>query len=193
MDQYMTQVNSTFKFKEITDDKALKCIHDIARNKVTGLDQIPASFIKDSIEYIVKPLTHIFNASSRKGKISGAWKRARVTPIHKGDDRANPCNYRPISVLPVLSKVLEKLVFNQVYEYLSTNELLCHNQHGFNPKHSTLTALLSLTEDVYKKLYNGYVVGIVTLDLEKAFDFVSFEILLKKLRYHHHHQLKVAL
>ena len=180
MDQYMSQVKSTFMFKQVKNSDVLKCVHDISKNKATGLDQIPASIVKDSIEYIVEPLTHIINASLREGKIPGAWKRARVTPIHKGGDSANPSNYRPISVLSVLSKVLEKLVFNQVYDYLSKNELLCHNQHGFRPKHSTLTALLSLTEDISRKLDNGYVVGIVTLDLEKAFDIVSYEILLKK-------------
>ena len=184
MNQYMTRVETKFSFEHVKSSDVLKCFNEIARNKATGLDQIPASILKDSIELIVEPLTHIINASLCEGKIPDIWKRARVTPIHKGGDAANPNNYRPISVLPVLSKVLEKLVFNQVYKYLVENELLCSNQHGFRPKHSTLTALLSITEDFYRKLDDGYVIGIVTLDLEKAFDLISYDILLKKLEYY---------
>ena len=106
-----------------------------------------------------------------------------MTPIHKDADSANPSNYRPISVLPVLSKVMEKMVFKQVYAYLSENNLLNKYQHGFRPGHSTQTALISLTDDIAKHVDEGYVVAIITLDLEKAFDLISFDILLKKLEY----------
>ena len=78
---------------------------------------------------------------------------------------------------------MEKIVFNQVYNYLSENNLLNRYQHGFRPGHSTQTALLLLTDDISKQIDDGNVVAIVTLDLEKAFDFISFDILLKKLRY----------
>ena len=114
----MTPVDSIFRFKEISQEDVLKCIHGIARNKATGLDQIPASVVKDSIECIVQPLTHIINLSLVTGKIPDAWKKARVTPIHKSGDTSDPTNYRPISILPILSKVLERLVFNQVYDYV---------------------------------------------------------------------------
>ena len=78
---------------------------------------------------------------------------------------------------------MEKIVFNQVYNYLSENNLLNRCQHGFRPGHSTQTALLLLTDDISKQIDDGNVVAIVTLDLEKAFDLISFDILLKKLRY----------
>ena len=137
------------------------------------------SILKDSIECIVEPITHIINLSLKTGKIPQAWKQARVTPIHKGGCNANPSNYRPISVLPILSKKMEKIVFNQVYNYLSENNLLNRYQHGFRPGHSTQTALLLLTDDISKQIDDGNVVAIVTLDLEKAFDLISFDILLK--------------
>ena len=97
-------------FREITIDEVINCVASIPRNITTGLDQIPASTIKDSF-------TNILNLSLSSGKIPDVWENARVTPIHKGGDASNPSNYRPILVLPVLSKVLEKIVFNQVYDY----------------------------------------------------------------------------
>ena len=183
MKRYMSQVQSTFCFKEVSQDDVINYVNEIPRNKATGLDEIPTGILKDSIEYIVEPITHIINLSLKTGKIPKVWKQARVTPIHKGGDNTNPSNYRPISVLPVLSKVMEKMVFNQVYAYLSENNLLTKYQHGFRPGHSTQTALISLTDDISKHVDEGYVVAVITLDLEKAFDLISFDILLKKLTY----------
>ena len=181
--QYLTRVKSKFSFRQISADEVIRVVNGIARNKATGLDQIPASIIKDSIDHIVVPLTHILNLSLTTGKIPDIWKKARVTPIHKGGDASNPSNYRPISVLPVLSKVLEKIVFDQVYTYLCQNDILCPHQHGFRPEHSTLTALWHLTNEICKQIDNGNVVGVVTLDLEKAFDLISFDVILEKIRH----------
>ena len=121
--------------------------------------------------------------SLKKGVIPSAWKVARITPLHKGGDPSNVANYRPISVLPILSKVLEKIVFQQVSAYLIENNLLCSQQHGFRPKHSTSTAIINLTDDLLRVIDKGYVVGLISLDLEKAFDLISHDLLLKKLKY----------
>ena len=95
----------------------------------------------------------------------------------------DPSNYRPICVLPVLSKVLEKLVFKQVYTYLTENKLITGCQHGFRPKHSTSTALINVVEDKQIAVDNGDIVAVVTLDIEKAFDLMPQDILLKKIAY----------
>ena len=151
-------------------------------NKAAGLDNLPTSVLKDTLPLIVKPLCHVLNLSLAQGKIPEAWKLARVSPIFKGGDVTDPLNYRPISVLPVMSKVLERLVFNQLYKYLNDNNLLTDSQFGFRPKFSTLLALITITENIRKALDEGLTVGFVTLDLKKAFDLIPHEVIIEKLR-----------
>ena len=100
-----------------------------------------------SVSYIVtRSLTFIINQSINTGIFPNAWKRARVSPIFK-DVRTDPNNYRPFSVLPVVSKLIERVVFNQLYEYLNNNNFLTESQSGFRPMFSTETALLEATNE----------------------------------------------
>jgi len=103
----MQNTTSVFTFHEASQSDVLKYVKAIPLNKASGLDQIPSCIIRLSIDYILLPLTHIMNLSLSKGVIPNAWKIARITPLHKGGDRTKVSNYRPISVLPVLSKVLK--------------------------------------------------------------------------------------
>ena len=106
---------------------------------------------------------------------------AKVFPLYKKDDRTEAQNYRPISVLPAISKICERVVYDQLYRYLNSNELLTKNQSGFRSLHSTVTALLHLTNNWYLNIDKSMTNLIVLLDLAKAFDTVSHNILLKKL------------
>jgi hypothetical protein len=106
--------------------------------KATGLDQIPAKILKLSADIVA--LTFIFNLSLTTGIYGDEWKQARVTPIYKSGDKRLCENYRPISVLPIVSNAFEKEVFRQICTYLSVNSLLSKFQHGFRPKHSTVSA-----------------------------------------------------
>ena len=106
---------------------------------------------------------------------------AKVFPLYKKDDRADAQNCGPTSVLPAISKIFERVVYDQLYRYLNSNDLLTENQSGFRSLHSTVTALLHLTNNWYLNIDKGMTNLIVLLDLAKAFDTVSHNILLKKL------------
>ena len=110
-----------------------------------------------------------------------AGKLARVVPIFKSGQSNDRSNYRPISVLPFLSRIFEKLIYNQLYDYLDKNRLLFSKQSGFRSLHSVVTCLLNCTNDWYINMDKGQYTAMVFIDLKKAFDTVDHEIVLKKL------------
>ena len=108
---------------------------------------------------------------------------ARVFPVFKKGEKSDLNNYRPISVIPVVSKVFEKNVYDQLYQYLNDNQLLSSCQSGFRSLHSTLTALLEVTNSWSVNIDNGFLNGVVFIDLKKAFGTIDHEIILRKLSY----------
>ena len=130
---------------------------------------------------LAESLCKIFNKSVKICTFPSEWKSAKVFPVHKKDDKSNPNNYRPISVLPAVGKVFERIIYDQLYSYLSRNKLVTKHQSGFRSLHSTVTALLDATNEWYFNVDQGNTNVVVFLDLAKAFDTVSHEILLNKL------------
>ena len=173
--------NTSFHFSQIEIHNVYSILNNLKANKSTGLDKIPAKILKLSAEIIAPSLTYIFNLSLASGIYINEWKRARVTPIYKSEDKTKCENYRPISILPVISKVLEKEIFRQLYGYLTDNDLLSKLQSGFRPKHSTLSALIQMCDDWLSNMDVGKINCVVFLDIRKAFDSINHEILLKKL------------
>ena len=143
------------KFSPILVDSVASTLRILKACKATGLDKIPAKILKLSANIIAPSLTFIFNLSLATGIYIDEWKQARVTPIFKSGDRRQCENYRPISVLPVVSKVFEKEVFRQLYSYLTENSLLSKFESGFRPKHSTVTALIQMCDEWLENMDNG--------------------------------------
>ena len=104
--------------------------------KSVGTDKISSYFLKLAIPYVSKSIAQLLNTATRNSIFLASWKTARATPIFKEGDKSERSNYRPISALPVLTRLLEKLIFNQLYKYLNDNDLLSQKQCGFRTLHS---------------------------------------------------------
>lgn len=170
-----------FKFKEIDELQLHKIVMAFENKFSTGIDDIPISIVKQSISLICKPLTHIINSSLISGFFPCKLKVAKVIPVFKRGNRNDSTSYRPISLLPVFSKLFEKVVYYQLSEFLEDNKVLDGEQHGFRSKKSTITAGINFIESIIDSVDKDENVVGVFLDLTKAFDSVSHEKLLNKL------------
>ena len=159
-------------------------VADIISNvsdKTTGRDGLSAKTLKLIAPSFIHPLCRLLNLSIATNTFPDKWKVGQVKPLHKGGQYRERNNYRPISVLPILSKIIEKHVANSLLKYLQENNLLYKLQSAFRSGHSTETALIRITDEILFKMDNDGVTGLVFVDLRKAFDAINHNILLKKL------------
>ena len=161
--------------------EVMNIVNDLQPNKAPGYDSYSPKVIKSVMHSIVQPLTDIFNMSFSSGIFPDRLKVARVTPIFKADDKQIVSNYRPVSVLPIFSKILERLMYNRLLNYLEVNALISDKQFGFRNNHSTYMALAKLVDRITSELeQRRHCVGIF-IDLSKAFDTLDHGVLLSKL------------
>ena len=160
----------------------LTTVRTLKSSKSFGHDGISVYLLKKIIHYIASPLMHIFNFSISSGKCPNALKIAKVIPVHKKDDPSLLTNYRPISLLPAFSKILEKIIHKRLYSFLNINDLLISNQFGFRKGHSTDYAIVQLLNKITESFANKeHIIGIF-MDLSKAFDTIDHNILIYKLK-----------
>lgn len=172
---------SEFSFQPFTLCQVHKALKLLDARKPQGPDLIDPYLLKIAADFIVQPLTHIFNLSMSSMQIPKIWKSAFVTPLFKGGDPTILNNYRPISKLCILSKMFESLINNQLKDFLNSNNILCNFQSGFRKGHSTTTATLKVINDISTALDNKQHCAALFVDLSKAFDSVNHILLKKRL------------
>ena len=168
----------------ITIPGVLKLLSEINPHKASGPDNIPARVLKETASEIAPMLTHLFQQSLNTGVIPPEWKQAYVTPIYKKGNKADPKNYRPVSLTSIISKTMEHILSSQIMNYLECHNILTTTQFGFQQKHSYESQSLLTTDDFTRFLDSNTQVDVGILDLSKAFDKVPHKRLTIKLDYY---------
>ena len=182
MPEVKSKCNTEIDSVTITEKQMMKELESLGVNKSPGPDEIHPRVLKELATQLSRPLTYLFNRTIMAGKIPSAWKTAEVKPIFKKGDKFSPGNYRPVSLTSVVCKIFEKFIRDQLCAHFNDNNLLAKDQFGFTKGRSCITQLLVTMSDWVGSLEDGESIDAVYLDLQKAFDTVSHDHLLHKLK-----------
>ena len=171
-----------FSLSCVHPDAVRKIILGLKNSKSSGVDNIDTYVIKLMVDDILPAVTHIVNLSIQQSSFPDLYKLAKIIPLLKKDDPLLPKNYRPVAILCILSKVIERVVFIQIVEYMNSNNFFHPNHHGFRGHHSTSTAMIQMYDTWVQAVDKGELAGVCMLDMSAAFDVVDHTILIDKLK-----------
>ena len=177
---FKNEINFSFKLLTVAD---IEQIINSIKSDVAGSDSISLRMLSYCLPSMLSQLCHIINCCLERGYFPKSWKEAKIRPIPKNTKPVAYSDLRPISLLPIFSKILEKAIHFQVYKYLTDNNILPECQSGFRRNHSTTAALLNVVDDISKAVDDRKVAALVLLDFSKAFDTVNHYLLISKLKY----------
>ena len=176
------QTSESLRTIDFSNNYVLKIIRNLDPNKARGHDMISIRMVKICDDSICKPLKLISQSSLESGKFPSEWKKANMVPIYKKGDKQILENYRPISLLPITGKILERLLYDTMFEFFTENNLISGNQSGFKTGDSCVNELLPITHEIYQSFDDNLEVRAVFLDISKAFDKVWHKGLIYKLK-----------
>ncbi|KAL4143980.1 hypothetical protein QTP88_006225 [Uroleucon formosanum] len=180
-----SNTSSNFKLDTIGSHEVKNILNNLNNNSAPGVDGYTALFFKqigDNVILYILPVVHIINCSITNGTVPDELKVARIVPIHKKGDKTDFTNYRPISIVGILAKILEKIIKNQLLDYLERDKLIFTGQYGFRKNLGAEDALIDINNYLHTKRDIKKNILISFLDLEKAFDSISRYLLLNKLK-----------
>ena len=177
------QVRNSLFFRNIQPSDVSSIIENM-ENKPSPVHTYSVKIIKEIKDIIASILSHLINKSLQQGYFPSQFKLARVIPLHKGGSVHDINQYRPISILPLFSKIFERVVYHQLYNFFDKYEILTPFQYGFRKNKSTTQAVLNQLEYIYNNLDQNKTVISIFMDFTKAFDCIDHEILLKKLYFY---------
>ena len=173
--------SDSFNLATVSENTILTILKNTKVSKTAGLDNLSGRFSRDGAKVLAKPITDICNLSITSGKFPDSCKLAKLKPIYKKGSLTEASNYRPISLLPLMSKLIEKVIHDQASAFLNSRNLLYNYQSGFRTNHSTDFCLSFLNDKILKGFDQGLITGMILIDLQKVFDTIDHDILLQKL------------
>ena len=180
LDSIKTNKNTIF-LTPVTDKEIINIIALKEHKHSLDINKINMYILDISKSYIIQPLKHIFNLSINKGIFPDKMKIAIIKPIHKKKSKNNFENYRPISLLPQISKILEKLIYNRLEHFINKHKLISNNQYGYQRNKNTIDAITEFYTNILNNKENNKKTNTIFLDLSKAFDMLDHNILFNKL------------
>ena len=171
----------SFKLRSVSYKETLQEVKRIRNGCSTGNDNMPISLVKLVAENVASPLTYIINECIRLSVFPVEWKCARISVIPKIGNPTTGDDYRPVSILPVLSKVFERLMMKQLFNFIETNNIYSPTQVGYRRNHSTNTILIKMRDDILNAMNKGKVTLSILADFSKVFNTVDYTVLIKQL------------
>ena len=166
---------------ETNTDEWLQYIGAMNITKSSAIDNLSSRILKVDFTCLIDQFTHLLNASLSQGTFPSEWKNAIVIPVPKEGDLSKQNNHRPISLLPLPGKIIEKVVHKRLLDYIESNHNLVHNQGGFRRNNSMINSVATFTHEVYSAINSKEIAMARCIDFQKAFDTVDHEILVNKV------------